>query len=153
ARAPDGLVQDSSPIGAGPFRLASLRSEDEIELLPFDGYYLGKPRITKLVIRTVRDETTRVLELLKGRADVFVGVAAISPAVLPALRNYPALRVLTKPGTGYSYLGFNLRRPPFSDIRVREAVCHALDVSPIVRVKFHGLAQPATGMLPKSHWA
>jgi peptide/nickel transport system substrate-binding protein len=40
-----------------------------------------------------------------------------------------------------------------SDVRVRRAICEAIDVGPILEHKFHGLAIPATGMLPHDHWA
>ncbi len=148
---PEALAQDTAPIGAGPFQFSAQADEDHLELLPFDGYYQGKPRISRLRIRTVRDETTRVLELLKGRADLMIG--AMSPASLPSLAENPALRVLKRPGTGYAYLAFNLRQPPFSDARVRRAICQAVDASLITRTKFHGLAEPAAGMLPSAHWA
>ncbi len=149
---PEALAQDTAPIGAGAFQFSSQADEDHLELLPFDGYYQGKPRISRLRIRTVRDETTRVLELLKGRADLMIG-GAMSPASLPSLAENPSLRVLKRPGTGYAYLAFNLRRPPFSDARVRRAICQAIDASLITRTKFHGLAEPAAGMLPTAHWA
>jgi peptide/nickel transport system substrate-binding protein len=63
------------------------------------------------------------------------------------------LRVVTTPGTGYSYLGFNVRAGPLADARVRRAVCHLLDIPAIAEHKFHGLARPATGMLSQNHWA
>ena len=148
---PEALTQDTAPIGAGSFQFSAQADDDHLELMPFDGYYLGKPRISRLRIRTVRDETTRVLELLKGRADLMIG--AMSPASLPSLAENPSLRVLKRPGTGYAYLAFNLRQPPFSDARVRRAICHAIDASLITRTKFHGLAEPAAGMLPSAHWA
>src|SRR5262249_21956645 len=125
--------------------------DEQIELLPFDLYYEGKPKISKLTIRTVRDQTTRVLELLKGRADLVVG--SLSPTVFPTLENNPALRIAHQPGSAYAYLGLNMRQGPLADVRVRRAICHAIDVRPIIEAKFHGFAQPATGMLPESHWA
>jgi peptide/nickel transport system substrate-binding protein len=149
---PEALAQDTAPIGAGPFQFSAQDDEDHLELLPFAGYYQGKPKISRLRIRTVRDETTRVLELLKGRADLMIG-GAMSPASLPSLAENPSLRVLKRPGTGYAYLAFNLRQPPFSDARVRRAICHAIDAALITRTKFHGLAEPAAGMLPSTHWA
>jgi peptide/nickel transport system substrate-binding protein len=148
---PAALEQDRSPIGAGPFRFAAQPDEEHLILLPFEGYYGGKPRIRRLLIRTVRDQTTRVLELLKGRADLVVG--AISPSVFPALRSNPSLRILSRPGSAYGYLGLNSRSGPLADARVRRAICHAIDVQPIIAAKFKGLAEPATGMLPRSHWA
>ncbi|WP_224361319.1 ABC transporter substrate-binding protein [Hyalangium versicolor] len=149
---PEGMaLQAAHPVGAGPFRFEAQPDEEHLSLVPFEGYYAGPPAISRLHFRVVRDETTRVLELLKGRADLVIN--AVSPAVLPMLRKEPGLRVLVRPGTGYAYLGFNLRSGPLADVRVRQAVCHLLEVGPIVEHKFHGLAEPATGMLPTTHWA
>jgi len=148
---PAALEQDRAPIGAGPFRFAGQPDEEHLMLLPFDGYYGGKPRISRLLIRTVRDQTTRVLELLKGRADLVVG--AVSPSVFPSLEKNPRLQIRSRPGTAYAYLALNSRSGPLADVRIRRAICHAIDIQPIVEAKFHGFAEPATGMLPRSHWA
>ncbi len=144
-------AQGRAPIGAGPFRFESQPDEDHLTLVPFEGHHRGAPAIPRLYFRVVRDETTRVLELLKGRADLVLN--ALSPAVLPALEREPSLRVLQKPGTGFAYLGFNLRAGPLADARVRRALCHLVDVGPLVTYKFHGLAEPANGLLPRNHWA
>ncbi|MFL5354053.1 ABC transporter substrate-binding protein [Archangium sp.] len=149
--AADKEAQGRAPIGAGPFRFDSQPDEDHLTLAPFAGHYRGAPAIPRLYFRVVRDETTRVLELLKGRADLVLN--ALSPAVLPALEREPSLRILTKAGTGFAYLGFNLRTGPLADERVRQALCHLVDVGPLVHYKFHGLATAANGMLPRSHWA
>jgi peptide/nickel transport system substrate-binding protein len=151
ARMPGARAQDRTPIGAGPFRFISQPDDEHIELAPFDGFYGGKPALSALHFRVVRDETTRVLELMKGRADLAFNV--VSPAVIPMLSKQPNLRVLSKPGTGYAYVVLNTRSGPTADVRVRQAVCHAIAVDSIVEHKFHGLATPATGMLPKDHWA
>lgn len=151
ARGEKARLQDRHPIGAGPFQFAAQPNDEQLELLPFDGYYGGKPRISRLTVRTVRDQTTRVLELMKGRADLVIG--AVSPAVFPMLESNPSLGVVALPGSAYAYLGLNVHQGPLADVRVRRAICSALDVRPIIDTKFHGLAQPATGMLPKAHWA
>jgi peptide/nickel transport system substrate-binding protein len=151
ARAREVELQGAHPIGAGPFRFSGRKGDEWLELLPFEGYHGGPPDIRKVHLRVVRDETTRVLELLKGRADLVVN--AVSPAVLPVLREKPDLEVLTRPGTGYAYMGMNLRRGPLADERVRRAVCHLVRPEAIVTHKFHGLAVPASGMIPRDHWA
>jgi peptide/nickel transport system substrate-binding protein len=63
------------------------------------------------------------------------------------------VRVLTAPGTGYAYMSFNVRSGPLADPRVRRAICHAVELPPVIEHKFHGLAAPATSLLPKNHWA
>jgi peptide/nickel transport system substrate-binding protein len=144
-------AREQVPLGAGPFRFDAQPDEEHLTLLPFARYYGGAPAIPRVHFRVVRDETTRVLELLKGRADLALNV--ISPAVLPALEREPSLRILSKPGSGHAYVGLNLREGPLADVRVRRALCHLVDVEPLVTYKFHGLAAPSTGMLPRTHWA
>lgn len=145
------VAQGEHPVGAGPFRFESHPDEEHLTLVPFDGWYAGAPALPRLRFRVVRDETTRVLELLKGRADLVVN--GVSPAVLPVLKREPHLRVLSRPGTGFAYVGLNLREGPLADVRVRRALCHLVDVGPVVEHKLHGLAQPAQGLLPRSNWA
>lgn len=145
------VAQGEHPVGAGPFRFESHPDEEHLTLVPFSGWHGGAPALPRVHFRVVRDETTRVLELLKGRADLASGV--VSPAVLPVLKDAPHLRVLSKPGTGLAYVGLNLREGPLADARVRRALCHLVDVGPLVRHKLHGLAQPAQGLLPRANWA
>lgn len=139
------------PIGAGPFAVERWDEEEEIVLAANPHYVDGSPAIRRVVVRTVRDETTRVLELVKGRADLAVG--SVSPAVLPALLASGRVAILRPGGTGYAYLVFNVRSGPAADARVRRAVDCAIDRDAIVKAKFKGTARPATGMLPRSHWA
>jgi peptide/nickel transport system substrate-binding protein len=102
-------------------------------------------------VRVVRDETTRVLELLDGRADLVIN--AVSPQLLDTLRASPRLRVEAAPGSGFAYLLFNLRDPAVADPRLRQALSCALNREEIARYKFQGTARPASGMLPRGHWA
>lgn len=142
--------QDKAPIGAGPFKFVSWADEDHVELVPFEGYYGGAPKISALHIRVVRDETTRVLELLKGRADLCLSVG---PPVIPVLEKSDSVKVLSTDGLGFAYLLPNVRSGPLQDARVRQAICHGLALDPVVETKFHGLATKATGFLPATHWA
>ncbi|HZI12797.1 MAG TPA: ABC transporter substrate-binding protein [Myxococcus sp.] len=144
-------AQGAHPVGAGPLRFEAWPDEEHLTLVPFAGWHAGAPALPRVHFRVVRDETTRVLELLKGRADLAVNV--VSPAVLPVLRDAPHLRVLSKPGTGFAYVGLNLREGPLADARVRRALCHLVDTAPLVRHKLHGLARPAQGLLPRTNWA
>lgn len=143
-------LQDKAPIGAGPFKFVSRPDEDHVELAPFDRYYKGAPKMSAVHIRVVRDETTRVLELLKGRADL---VNVIGPPVIPVLSSSENVEVHSVAGLSYAYLLPNVRTGPLSDVRVRQAICHGIDIQTVVNAKFHGLASPATGFLPASHWA
>lgn len=139
-------------VGAGPFRVAAAASGlERVDLVPNPAYVDGAPAIPRIVVRVVRDANTRVLELLRGKTDLVVG--DVSPTDLRALSRAQHLVVQRRPGLGYTYLAFNVRRGPLADARVRRAIAHAIDVDAIVRAKLAGAAARATGLLPDGHWA
>jgi len=139
--------------GSGPYVFKKHNSATETyDLEAFDKWFEGQPKIKNIQIRVIRDANTRLLELIKGKADFASG--NIKAYQLTALEKYPSrLRIEQTPGLDYAYLAMNLRRPPLSDIRVRKAIAHALDIDSILKAKFHGMATRATGLLPKGHWA
>src|SRR5690606_19678951 len=138
------------PIGAGPYVVEHWDGESEIRLAPNAHYHLGPPR-EALTIRTVRDETTRILELRKGRVHALLG--AITPALLPGLRRLDHLEVTVAPGAGVSYLLFNHEDPILARREVREAIALAVDREALARHKFKGAARVAHSLLREGHWA
>lgn len=138
------------PVGAGPYRVESWDGEGEILLAPNERYHAGPPP-EPLAIRTVRDETTRLLELRKGRVQILLG--AVTPALLPGLRGLEHLEVEVAPGSGVSYLMFNFDDPLLARREVREAIALALDREALAHHKFKGAAQVAHSLLREGHWA
>ena len=138
------------PVGAGPYVVERWDGEGEILLAPNERYHLGPPR-EALAIRTVRDETTRILELRKGRVHAVLG--AITPALLPGLRKLEDLEVTVSPGAGVSYLMFNLDDPVLARREVREAIALAVDREALALHKFKGAARVAHSLLREGHWA
>ncbi|MHB1843844.1 MAG: ABC transporter substrate-binding protein [Deltaproteobacteria bacterium] len=139
------------PIGAGPFRFVSWEDTEHLLLEANPDYYGGRPAIGHLLVKTVRDETTRALELEGGEADLAIN--AMSPEILPSLERMPHLRLLSTPGANTAYLMFQMGEAKLADARVRQAIAHAIDREAIVRYKFHGRATLATSLLPPGNWA
>ncbi len=139
------------PVGAGPFRFVSWDGEERLLLEANPDYYGGAPAIGHLLVKTVRDETTRALELEAGEADLEIN--ALSPEILPSIERMPRLRVLSATGANTAYLVFQTSDPKVADARVREAVSLAIDRASIVRFKFHGHATVASSLLPPGNWA
>jgi peptide/nickel transport system substrate-binding protein len=139
------------PVGSGPFRLIRWAPDDRVVLAAFKRYFAGAPSLDGVVVKIIPDETIRLLELQKGTIDLVQN--AITPEVLPLLKNSGRFRVVTSPSTTYTYLGLNLRDPALSDVRVRRAIALAIDRPAIIRTLLGGLARPATGLLPPAHWA
>ncbi len=75
-----GIIPENSPpnfaqnpIGTGPYRLISYRSDGDAQLQSFAEYFEKPPRIRNLKVRIIPDATTRALELSKGSIDLILG--------------------------------------------------------------------------------
>ena len=148
-----GIFSQKYDTGSGPYKLKSHNTATETWMLEaFNKWFEGKPKIQNIEVRVVRDGNARLLELMKGKADFASGI--IKSFQLPALKKYrDRVRVEKTPGLDYNYFAMNLRKPPLSDVRVRQAISMALNIEPILKAKFQGMATRATGMLPAGHWA
>jgi peptide/nickel transport system substrate-binding protein len=146
-----GAQLRARPIGTGPYRFVSFAVDDRVVLAPFAGYHGGAPANGGVVLKVVPDDTMRGLELRKGTVDLVVN--DLAPDTIHQLRTDPELQVVEAPGTDYQYVGINLRDPILRDVRVRQALAHAVDRDAIVTYLRRGLAQPAVGILPPVSWA
>ncbi len=133
------------PVGTGPYEFVSWPKGDRIVLKRFDGYRGKKSAIPNIVVRTITEATNRVIELEAGGVDISY---AILPIDLSKVQSNPKLRLLRTPDAVVQYMGFNLSKKPFDDIRVRQAIAHAIDVEKMVKVIFRGV-----GGVPKSVFA
>lgn len=148
-----GLAQcpEDAPVGAGPFKFVRREGSHLFVLERFEGYLGGAPRIKTLAFKVVKDDNTRLLALLGQSADLVQN--AVSPLMLPVVKDDKRLQVQTAPSSKYTYLAFNLRHPALAKLKVRQAIAHGLDREAIIKHKYRGLARLATGLLAPGHWA
>lgn len=146
-----------SPVGTGPFRFVSYSPADRIVLERNPTYFReGAPGIDRLVFRILPNSASAVAALESGEVDYTVSVPGPD---IPRLLRTPGISVVKSAGgSGGSacqdVLIPNLTRPPFTDIRVRRAIAHAIDRQFLVERVYFGQGMPATG--PISHlvpWA
>ena len=138
--------------GTGPFKLASWRHGDSIVMKRFDGYYGGSPdippvgpaRVARLVYRIMPDNSARVAALLAGDVDVINNLPVTSMRQVDANEG---TRVAAVNGTRTFFLSINNAKPPFTDVRVRQALNHAVDRKLIIAKLLNGLAVPLNGVL------
>lgn len=135
-REPDGT-------GTGPYRLVS-RAEGAVTLSAFDGYWGGHAGVEELRFFLVRPDEP-LDAVLRGRP-----LLILRDAVRFADLERRGFSVVKKPGMSVAYLGFNLRMPPFDDLRVRRAVARSVRVDRIVRERLLGNANPACQVIPPS---
>lgn len=139
------------PVGSGPFKFVSAEQDKEVILERNGNYWGTKAQLTRVRFTVVPDTTTRALELRKGSADVAIN--ALTSDMVLALEREPRLQVERARGTVLSYMAFNLRDPILRDVRVRQAIAHAIDRGPLIEYIWRGFAQPAASVLPPQSWA
>jgi peptide/nickel transport system substrate-binding protein len=144
----------SAPIGTGPYRFKELRSGEKIVLVANQDYFkTGQPRLSRVVYRIIPSQATIFLEL-KARGVDFASLTALQ---YKRQTNFPAFeKAFNKfryPGTGYTYLGFNLRDPRFADRRVRRAIAYAINKQELIDGVVLGLGRVATGPFRPGTWA
>lgn len=141
----------SPPVGAGPYRIDDFQRDEAVRLSRFEGYYGGPPAIEHVVVKFVPDANVRFLELSKGSVNFVLN--GVDPDLLTAALENRNLVMEEAPGSNASYLGFNLRDPILSDLRVRKAIAKAIDREAIVRAIWGGHADIADSILSPGFWA
>ena len=142
----------TQPLGSGPFTFVS-QSPTEIVVAANEKYFGGAPKVARVVFKIIKDDNTRFLKLQKGELDLLIN--ALPAARVAAVQEAPLKEqyaVIEAPGIAYTYLGFNLAAPEVQDLRVRQAIAHAIDVAEIIRFRLEDHAAPATGLLSPVNW-
>ncbi|MCB1550081.1 MAG: ABC transporter substrate-binding protein [Hyphomicrobiaceae bacterium] len=137
---PDGKKDFGAvkPIGTGPYMLAEMKPGETVLLKRFDGYYAGspkgKPAISKVLLRTIKDPNTRLAELMTGAIDWIWDVPKDQAERIKA---NPRLVVAKGKTVRFSYLAMDATGRTgvklFMDKRVRMAVAHAINREAMVK--------------------
>ena len=142
----------NAPVGTGPFKFAEWQRGRFIRLVRNPDYWVkGEPSFDTVVVRFIPDAGTRAVALETGEIDIGGG-DPVPLADLQRIEKLPNLAVTTE---GYALFGamyyfeFNMRDPQFKDVRVRQAIAHALNRDIVAKNIWFGYATPATG--PVSH--
>lgn len=112
------------PIGTGPYKFIRWDTGSKIVLERNDDYWAGPIHYPKRLVYEIIEEPYIAAQLLKkGEIDLFDKVSPIQwEHELKNSRSMNRLREIVYPYPVYYYVGFNLRNPIFSDIRVRHAI-------------------------------
>jgi len=147
-----GETYTRNPVGTGPFKFVNWVAGNRIELTRWDQYHGNPVKIKDVTIRYITDPATALLELETGGADIYFQLLN-SPPDIERVANNPDLTVLRRPGLSLNYIGFNFRKPPFNDVRVRQAISHAVDRQAILREVWKNIGSPGQGPLAQTVWA
>lgn len=141
------------PVGTGPFRFKDWKKGQYIELERNPDYWdSGKPYLDRIIFRVIPDASSRAAALETGDVQ-YAPFDAVPLADVERLRALPSLAVSTEGyawQSAYVFLEFNLRNPILKDIRVRQAIAHAINKQALIDTVWYGLGKPSTSTTPSS---
>ncbi len=133
-------------IGTGPFKLADYKKDQEAVLVRNDDYWGKKPKLEKVIWKTVPDPYTQVLALKAGELDL-IGAAEHHSSLpyieIAELQKDPNLGVILHSYGRYQVIRFNCEKEPFNDVRVRKACNYAIDKELMVHTLFADIPKPS----------
>jgi len=133
------------PVGCGPFTFREWKSDQFIGLNAFEGYWEGPPNYKRYVMRIIPDLLTQEMEFYAGTLDAY----NVQPHQVKRLADDPRFQSFSGTSFGYTYIGYNMLRPPFDDVRVRRALGLAIDVNKIINYVLYGQGENITGPFVK----
>lgn len=130
----------TNPVGTGAFRFANWSQGDRIDLEKNVDYWGEPARLDTVTFKFISDPTAAFAAVMAEDVDAFVGFPA--PENLPQFEADPRFQVLVGSTEGETILATNNKLPPLDDIKVREAIAHAIDRQAIIDGAMFGIGTP-----------
>ena len=128
------------PVGTGPFKFDNWVQGDRIILSAFDGYWGEKPALETATFRFIADPTAAFAAMMAGDVDAFPNYPA--PETLSQLEADPRFKVIVGTSEGETILAMNNANAPLDNIKVRQAIAHAINRQDIIDGAMFGYGTP-----------
>jgi peptide/nickel transport system substrate-binding protein len=139
---------NSLPVGIGPFKYASWKRGESVELVPDPLYFRGRPKLERVIFKIIPDRNTMLTQLTTHEIDLWIPAAA---SYVPRLRSIPGITVGILPSYFYNHVDFNTARGALRDPIVRRALRMATDRATILAKINHGIGSLQEGLLAPAH--
>ncbi|MAZ15388.1 MAG: hypothetical protein CL535_03525 [Ahrensia sp.] len=146
------------PVGTGPFVFRAYEPDTRVVLDANPKYFRGAPKLKRLIYRIIPEASTRRLELENGGIDIIQQqsqLSAVPTEEMKAFANNPDIKIIEMPSQIIRQLEFNNSKTdsPVADLKVREAIAHAIDYDGLLSGVFDGTAERVYGPLTSNSWA
>jgi len=142
----DGFHEN--PVGTGRFIFDSQVLGDRTVVVRNENYWGELPHLRQITFRVIPEQPIRFIEVETGNADIGF---SILPTDVQRAEETDSVVLHRHLNFSYNYIGFNTASGPLADIRVRQAIAHALQLQPIIDNAFAGTGMPGTGPLTTLH--
>lgn len=134
------------PTGTGPFTFTSWSPGEEVVLAAYDDYWGEQGQVRRIVFPIISDATARRQALQAGDID---GYDLVGPADVVALED-AGFQIVNREPFNILYLGMNQANPDLADVRVRQAIAHAINKEALVAQTLPEGTEVATNFVPPS---
>lgn len=139
------------PVGTGAFKFVRWDKKSKIEVEANPDYWGGAPKLSKVVLNIIPDNTNRVNALEAGDVDLIH--SPVSPQDIPRLQQNANLNTTVTTGLGITYFNFNTADPVLKDVRVRQAIASLIDRKTIADTIYQKMDSPGKSVLLPTSWA
>jgi ABC-type transport system substrate-binding protein len=146
-----GLNFGKNPVGTGPFKFVEWKVGQEVILEANKDYWdkAHMPKVQRVVVRNIKDNSQRLAALKAGELHGFEG---LNPDDVKVVRADPNLQIILRPTNTTGYVAFNYKVKELRDGRVRQAIAHAINKKGIVDALYGGTGMVATQFQPPPLW-
>ncbi|UNK18832.1 glutathione ABC transporter substrate-binding protein [Paenibacillus sp. N3/727] len=139
-----GAYLAQNPAGTGTFKLDNWNPGQEVKLVRNDDHWGEKAKVDSVTFKVVSEDGTRIAELETGYAHV---IDPVSPSSISRVEGLDGASLNRQASLSLSYIGFNMQKKPFDDVRVRQALSMAINKDEIISGIYEGTGIPAVGPL------
>lgn len=133
-------TEATKPVGTGPFKFVDWVKGDRVELAKFDGYWGTPAKLDKVTFKFISDPSAAFAAVMAGDVDAFPQYP--SQETLAQFKADPRFQVIVGSTEGETLLAMNNGKKPFDNIKVREAVAHAINRKEIIDGAMFGYGTP-----------
>lgn len=138
---------NSHSMGSGPYMIESVATGERITLVP-NPHYNGPtpPQVDQIIAMSVPESSQQMFLLERGDLEIATGLTAQQ---VDLFREREGYSIVVGEDAAVSYLSMNMGKAPFDDVRVRQAICTAIDYEGIINDLLPNQVFQASGIIPR----
>jgi len=137
------------PIGTGPFMFVEYQPQQFVKLTANKQYFRGAPQLDDITYRLIPSDATRDLAFRNGELDMIFGRQ--NDQWVQRTREIPGVKVVAMEPAELNMLHLNMTMKPLDDIRVRQAIAHALGRKAMVQFSGVEASREAVSVIPNGN--
>lgn len=138
---PKTVATDATdPIGTGPFKFVDWVKGDHIDIARNPAYWGTPVKLAKATFKFISDPNAAYAAMMSGDVDAFPNFPA--PETLDQFKSNPEFSVIVGTTEGETILAMNNSNPPLNNVKVREAIAHAINRKDIIDGAMFGYGTP-----------